>query len=617
MPFRAMRNGFLLQKGWFHSTIRRLIEHALSHQTRVHPIRSWPWPVPMTLTAHVPASKRAFDWVDLGVLVALGALIYGVVAVAKEWTGHLEPATEIHLEARYLPLYTLFSLTRGVVAYLVSLLFTLVYGYVAARVSGTERVMLPLLDILQSIPVLGFLPGFVLGLVHLFPHQNIGLEIASVLMIFTGQAWNMTYSLYGSLRTVPEDLRAVAEIAKLSWWQRFFRLDLSYSATGLVWNSMMSMAGGWFFLTVSEAFVLSHHDFRLPGLGSYMSVAIEQGDNRAQVLGVLAMLAMIVFLDQLIWRPLLAWSQKFSSEESDRSGVADSWLWDMFRGSQLWRMAARVTAWLTARSRPAVLPPAPASLGPRRPGFLRFFQRALLGLLLAGVLYALLKYLRLLHDLTLTEWGHILESTGLTFFRVVTAVALASLWTVPVGVMIGASPRLTRRLQPVIQMVASFPAPMIFPLVVGLVLSLGGGLGIGSILLLTLATQWYILFNVIAGSSSIPRELGEVARLSRLSWLVRWRRLILPAIFPSLLTGWITAMGGAWNASIVAEYMRYKGATLSTPGLGALISQATDQGEFHLLAAAVGVMSLVVVGFSRLVWRPLSVLAETRYAMNT
>lgn len=241
--------------------------------------------------------------------------------------------------------------------------------------------------------------------------------------------------------------------------------------------------------------------------------------------------------------------------------------------------------------------------------------RGVLGLLAAALIYALVKYVGLLHDLTAAEWGRLLGSTAVTFLRVLAVVALASLWTVPAGVLIGRNPRLSRRLQPVIQMAASFPAPMIFPLVVGVVLSLGGGLGIGSILLLALATQWYILFNVIAGSSKIPRELWEVARLSRLSWFTRWQRLILPAIFPSLLTGWVTAMGGAWNASIVAEYMRYQGQTLSTFGLGALISQATDQGQFHLLAAAVGLMSLVVVGFNRLVWRPLSLLAETRYAM--
>jgi NitT/TauT family transport system permease protein len=261
--------------------------------------------------------SRPTGWVDLAVIAGLlAAFIYALVTVAREWSGPLQPVPEIHLEARYLPLYTLFSLSRGVIAYGVSFLFTMVYGYAMARVAGAERVMLPVLDILQSIPVLGFLPGFVLGLVHLFPHQNIGLEIASVLMIFTGQVWNMTFSFYSSLKSVPPDLVAVARLARMSWWERFFRLDLSFAATGLLWNSMMSMAGGWFFLMVSEAFVLGEHDFRLPGLGSYMSLAIERGDGRAQLLGVLAMLGMIVFVDQVVWRPLVAWSHKFTDEET-------------------------------------------------------------------------------------------------------------------------------------------------------------------------------------------------------------------------------------------------------------------------------------------------------------
>jgi NitT/TauT family transport system permease protein len=562
-------------------------------------------------------TERAFDWVDLAVAGLLVALIYAVVTIAREWSGPLRQVAEIRSEARYLPLYALFSLTRGVVAYGVSFLFTMVYGYAMARIDGAERVMLPVLDILQSIPVLGFLPGFVLGLVHLFPHLNFGLEIASVLMIFTGQVWNMTFSFYSSLKSVPPDLVAVSRLAKLSWWQRFFRLDLSFAATGLVWNSMMSMAGGWFFLTVSEAFVLGEHDFRLPGLGSYMSLAIERGDGRAQVLGVMAMLGMIVFFDQVVWRPVVAWSQKFTDEE--RGGAPASWLWERIRRSRVWRMAARSLSLfrrpdrssLAASVRPAEPP------GSRAPNLRRWTKRLLIAAIGAGVLFGFAKYIHLLTTLTGRDWLHLLGSTGATFARVLAAVALATLWTVPVGVVIGRHPRWARLFQPIIQMAASFPAPMVFPVVVGGMLALGAGLGISSVLLLLLGTQWYILFNVISGSSAIPRELWEVSRLARFSWRHRWRKLILPAIFPSLLTGWITAMGGAWNASIVAEYMKYKGQTLTTTGLGAAISRATERGDFHVLAAAVGIMAVTVVGFNRLVWRPLSHRAQTRFAMST
>lgn len=521
------------------------------------------------------------------------------------------------MEARYLPLYALYSLSRGVMAYGVSFLFTMIYGYAMARVAGAERVMLPVLDILQSIPVLGFLPGFVLGLVHLFPHQNIGLEIASVLMIFTGQVWNMTFSFYSSLKSVPPDLAAVARLARMSWWKRFFRLDLSFSATGLLWNSMMSMAGGWFFLMISEAFVLGEHDFRLSGLGSYMSLAIERGNAPAQLFGVLAMLGMIVFVDQVVWRPLVAWSHKFTDEEP--ANASGSWLWERIRRSRVWWTCVQSLRFFRRRTSPLAITFTTRIKfsGSFAANLLCWSKRLFIGAIGAGIMFGVLKYIHLLITLTGGEWFHLLESTGATFLRVVIAVMLASLWTLPIGVVIGRHPRWSHVLQPVIQMAASFPAPMIFPLLVGGMLALGVGLGTSSVVLLLLGTQWYILFNVIAGSSAIPRELWEVARLSQFTWRHRWQQLILPAIFPSLLTGWITAMGGAWNASIVAEYMKYHGRTLSTTGLGAAISQATEHGDFHILAAAVGIMAATVVGFNRLVWRPLRHQAQTRFTLDT
>lgn len=550
-------------------------------------------------------------WADGAALALLVAFIYAVVSLAREWTGPLRPVAEIQLEPGYLPLYAVFSPARGFVAYGVSFLFTMVYGYAMARVNGAERLMLPVLDILQSIPVLGFLPVFVLGLVHLFPHRNFGLEMASVLMIFTGQVWNMTFSFYSSLKTVPPDLVAVARLARLSWWQRFLRLDLSFAATGLVWNSMMSMAGGWFFLMVSEAFVLGEHDFRLPGLGSYMSLAIERGDATAQVLGVLAMLGMILVLDQLVWRPIAAWSQKFTDEE--RAGLPESWLWERIRRTKLWALASQTGISLARRTHRSSIRDVSVSTNQNVRRWTKRLALALVGL---AVLSGLAKYLHLLTALTVADWLHLFTSTAATFLRVIVAVALASLWTIPVGVAIGRQPRLARRLQPIVQMAASFPAPMIFPIVVGGMMALGAGLGISSIALLLLSTQWYVLFNVIAGASAIPRDLWEVSRVSRFSLWRRWQTLILPGIFPHLLTGWITAMGGAWNASIVAEYMKHHGQTLSTTGLGAAISQATEQGNFHLLAAAVGLMAITVVSFNRLVWRPLSHRAQTRFALN-
>jgi len=411
-------------------------------------------------------------------------------------------------------------------------------------------------------------------------------------------------------------LMAVAQLARMSWWERFFRLDLSFAATGLLWNSMMSMAGGWFFLMVSEAFVLGEHDFRLPGLGSYMSVAIERGDGQAQLQGVLAMLGMIVIIDRMVWRPLAAWSHKFTDQEA--SSASGFWLWERIGQSLVWQAGPRFWRFLQGRKPASAATLAARALAPesRTATLPLWTKRMLVTVIGAGILLGALEYFRLVITLTSKEWLHLLGSTGATLLRVFSAVALASIWAIPVGVMIGRHPRWSRTLQPVIQMAASFPAPMIFPVVVGALMTFGTGLGISSVVLLMLGAQWYILFNVISGSSGIPRELWEVSRLSGFSWRQRWQQLILPGIFPSLLTGWITAMGGAWNASIVAEYMKYRGQTLMTTGLGAAISQATERGDFHILGAAVGLMAVTVVGFNRLVWRPLSHRAQTRFTLD-
>lgn len=571
----------------------------------------------MVAQKQIAPPGSSFGWADLLVLGLLIAMVYAVIAVAREWTGPLQTHLEIQTHAKYLPLYALFSLTRGLCAYGISFLFTLVYGYTMARARGAERVMLPVLDILQSIPVLGFLPGFVLGLVHLFPHRNFGLELASVLMIFTGQAWNMTFSFYSSLKAIPPDLVAVSRLTKMSWWERFLRLELPFSATGLVWNSMMSMAGGWFFLMVSEAFVLGEHDFRLPGLGSYMSVAIERGDVPAQIMGVLAMLALIAFFDQLVWRPVVAWSQKFTDEENTSN--PSSWVWERIQRSKVWSSISSPVGFLWRRSRPVLETTMNSSKFPKGVSSRMLWTlRWILGTgILLGITLGLLRYAQLLNTLTRSDWLHLLASMLATFLRVGTSVLLATLWTVPVGVLIGSNPRWTRVCQPLIQMAASFPAPMIFPLIVATMMRFGVGLGISSVVLLLLGTQWYVLFNVIAGASLIPKEFWEVSHLARFTVFHRWQKLILPALFPSLLTGWITAMGGGWNASIVAEYMKFRGETLTTTGLGSTISQATEQGDFHILAAAIGVMALAVVGLNRLVWHPLSHRAQTRYSISS
>lgn len=472
-----------------------------------------------TLLMSVPVDhyshRSSLSWRDGAAWLVVFALIYRVINVADEWSAPSQKSVVIHLEPRFLPGYTFYSLMRGIAAYGVSFFFTMIYGYVMARVRGAKRVLLPLLDILQSIPVLGFLPGFVLALVHLFPHQNIGLELASVLMIFTGQVWNMTFSFYNSLRSVPQDLAEVSRLSGLTWWQRFMSLDLSYAAPSLIWNIMMSMAGGWFFLAVSEAFVLGDHDFRLPGVGAYMSVAIERGDTRAQVLGVLAMIAMIVLLDVVVWRPVVAWAHRFSDEQGRPAALLFSWDW--------WGRT-RLAAWLGASGRKVRLTFAALPLGRTVPGVLKrprrsrgvrmLGSRLLVWLVWAGIIASAGFYIDLVQTLQWSQWFGLMRDTALTFGRVISSVALATLWAVPVGVWIGTHQKWARRLQPVIQTAASFPAPMLYPLVLGVAMGAGFGMGSSSVVLLLLGTQWYVLFNVIAGASSLPHDLGEVCSLA-------------------------------------------------------------------------------------------------------
>ena len=565
------------------------------------------------------APRRRRLWADLVILIAGGAFLFGLVAVGREWTGVHRPAIQLDLSLRALPAYTFYSLVRGLAAYVLSLSFTLVYAFWAAKDRRAETLLVPLLDILQSIPVLGFMPGLVLALVALFPRTNVGLELAAVVMIFTGQAWNMTFSLYHSLKSVPADLQEAARLYRFSWWRRFTWVELPFGTTGLVWNSMMSMAGGWFFLMINESFVLGGRDFRLPGLGSYMSVAVEQGNARAMVYGVVAMVVMIIALDQVLWRPVVVWAQRFRIEETAAAEAPHSWFLALLRRSRLRR---RLEAWRIRRGRRAAqrargaAPPEAAAIVPDTPSSLRSLATVALVLLGIVLLYGSARLVHLLAQLPLRSWLTLLAAGGVTLGRVLLSTVLGTLWAVPVGLAIGLSPRLSRLLQPVVQVAASFPAPMLFPAVIALLHVAGVSLGWGSILLMLLGTQWYILFNVVAGASSVPSDLRETARSFRLPLWQRLWKLYIPAMFPFLVTGWVTAAGGAWNATIVAEYVTHRGEILKTFGLGSVISEAATKADFPTLAAAVLLMSTLVVTFNRLVWRPAYELAQTRYSLT-
>jgi NitT/TauT family transport system permease protein len=556
-------------------------------------------------------------WIDAVLLIGITGIVFGLSSLAGEWRT-LRPAVHIDLSLSALPLYTFYSLTRGLIAYSLSLLFTLTYGYWAAKDPIAERVLVPLLDILQSIPVLGFMPGVVLALVSLFPDSNVGLELASVLMIFTGQAWNMTFSFYHSLRSIPKDQIEASTIYRFDWWQRLKWLELPFSTIGLVWNSMMSMAGGWFFLMITESFVLGARDFRLPGIGSYMSVAVAKGDVRAMVWAIVAMITMIVVLDQLLWRPVVVWAQKFRVEEggSDEQ-TSSSWFYDWLRRSSVIDWISNSLAALHRRLGKHDQQGTHAQETKReRPDASRVLSFTLFAVLVIILLFGSYRLFLLLGQLPARGYLPILGACGWTLGRVLLSTMLGTIWTLPAGLAIGLSPRLSRIFQPIVQIAASFPAPMLFPLAIAVLKAAGVSLGWGSVVLMLLGTQWYILFNVIAGASSVPSDLGEAARSYRLSRWLRFRFLYLPAVFPYLVTGWVTAAGGAWNASIVAEYVTFKGQVMTANGLGAQISLAAEHADFPRLGACVIVMAAVVVTFNRTVWKRLYGLAESRFSLS-
>jgi NitT/TauT family transport system permease protein len=553
------------------------------------------------------------------VFATVFAVFYGVLTIAHYWLGQATPATEISRSPWSLPRYAFYSVVRIAVAYFLSLIFAVGYGYIAAYNLKLQPYMVAVLDILQSIPVLSFLPGVMLAMVALFPAKQLGVELGSIILIFTGQVWNMAFSFYSSLRSIPRELREAAAIYRLGRWQRFFQLELPFGTIGLIWNSIVSVAGGWFFLMACEMFVLGKRDFRLPGLGSYLQTAASDGDTSSMLWGLAAMIGVILLIDQLVWRPLIAWSAKFKFEQVESAHVGHSPLLHVLRNSralQVFRertmapLGEKIDLWFARReaNRPPAAPP---------PKWLKPVSWVVAAAAAAGVAYALSGVVGLLRGIALPQLRGVLIGAGATFLRVNVSLLIAAAWTIPAGAAIGFHPKLARIAQPFTQLAASVPATALFPVLLLALVRMGGGLGIGSILLMLLGTQWYILFNVIAGATAIPSDFKEVANLFHFSRFDRWRIVILPAIFPYLVTGMVTASGGAWNASIVAEYFHFRDKVMATVGLGAQISAATDSGNFGTLLLATIVMATLVVCMNRLVWRPLYRLAETKYRLDT
>jgi len=559
---------------------------------------------------------------DLGVALCGMAIFFAIVNTGFYWLGKPIPVVPISHSISALPVYAFYSVVRIGIAYLLSLLFAIAYGYTAAYNPRVEAWMIAVLDILQSIPVLSFLPPVVLAMVALIPGHQMGIEMGVILLIFTGQVWNLAFSFYSSLKSIPREMLEASRIYRYSAWQRFWQLEMPYAAIGLVWNSIVSVAGGWFALIACEMFTMGDRNFQLPGLGSYLQTATYSGDMRALVAGFAVVILIVVATDQLIWRPLIAWSDKFKFEQVESAERITSPILELLKRSSLlssipgriWTRVEEPIYRRMARTKECrVIHPLDEEPA-RHKNSSGLWVLAVMATIIVG--WGAIHAISMLRTVTWPELRLLLEGAAATFLRVNCALLISAAWTIPVGVAIGLNPKLARIVQPVAQVLASVPATAFFPiLLIGLV-QIGGGLGFGSIALMLLGTQWYILFNVIAGAMSIPSDLREVASLYRFTRWQRWTRLILPGIFPYLITGMVTASGGAWNASVFAEYSHMAGRTLKTIGLGAQIDAATDSGRFPVLLLATILISLMVVTMNRLVWRRLYRLAETRYKLE-
>jgi NitT/TauT family transport system permease protein len=561
-------------------------------------------------------SRRAAVWGDALALLVLAGLLFWLIVLARGRAGAAPAGTAIDLSPWALPDYALRSLARVLAASAISLAFALLFGYWTAKDAVAGRVLVPLLDFCRrGVPVLGLMPVLVLALWSAFPAGDLGLELAAVLVIVLAQFWPMTSSFRHALRAVPREQQEMAAVFQLSAWQRFKWVELPGAAMGLIWNSMMGMARGWFVLMVSETFVLGDRDFRLPGVGSYLRSAVEQDRPGAVLAALGAMAGMIVLSDQVLWRPLVVWAQKFRPDEAGAAEATSSWFLTWLRYSRLVRLAGGL--WPRLRRRRATppdgeAPPRPNGLPvwvvwPARLGVLALFLPAGYGAWrLAGVLRAV----------PAEDWAPLAWAALATLGRVLAAVALGTLWALPVGLAIGLSPRRARLLQSPVQLLASFPASLVFPLLMAGLEGARISLGWGSVVLMFLPAQSYILFNVIAGAMTIPADLQEAVRSYDFSAWHRFRALYLPAVFPFLVRGWDAAASVAWGTSVVAEYVTLGGEVHRTWGVGAWISAATQAGDFPALAAGVLVMLVARESFNRLVWEPCYQLARHRYTLE-
>lgn len=560
---------------------------------------------------------------DIVAFVLVFSLIFVFAWSARQMTVpyHLGTVLPISLNPSYLPFYALRTVMRMMIALCLSLLFTLTIATWAAKSARAERFLIPLIDILQSVPILGFLSITVVGFIKLFPGSMLGPECAAIFAIFTSQAWNMALGFYQTVRTVPSDLQEVARMFHLSAWQRFWRIEVSYSLPGLLWNMMVSMSAGWFFVVASEAISVANQKLLLPGIGSYIATAISRADLRAIGYAIATMFVVILLYDQIIFRPLVAWAEKFKAENIASEREARSWLMNIMQRTRLMRYAGfelnRLRDAFVNINWPSFSWPQAFVFkrSAKKKSWFGGYLDELLFWAFAAVLIVI-AFSHFFEHFSSIALRHVFLLGCLTALRVFILVILCSLIWVPIGVYIGLRPNIAQVIQPVAQFLAAFPANLFYPLVVMAVLMFHINPELGLTPLMILGAQWYILFNVIAGASVIPKDFLDVADNFDIGTWLRWKRVILPGIFPYYITGAITAAGGTWNASIVAEVVSWGDTTIKIPGLGSYIAEQTTSGHFAQLALAISVMSLFVVVINRVFWRPLYVLAINRFVLD-
>jgi NitT/TauT family transport system permease protein len=557
-------------------------------------------------------------WDALAVLLILGLLVF-----LGEASRHLfQPLAELQktppsLDPAHLPEYAARTTLRMLIAMVLSLLFTFTYATAAAKSRRAEKILVPLLDILQSVPILGFISITVVFFMALAPGRVLGAEFAAIFAIFTSQAWNMAFSFYQSLRTVPAELEEASRNFRLSPWMSFWKLDVPFAMPQLIWNMMMSMSGSWFFVVASEAISVGNTTITLPGVGSYIALAIERQDMRAVLWAIVTMLIVILIYDQILFRPLVAWADRFRFDQEAGVIAPKSWVFDVLRQS---RFVERMTAPFAFLFRLALRPREPGATEPveraprKTPAWITFQFGLIVVVLGALALWRTASFV--VEGITLADVGTALLLGLATLARVVVLIAVASAIWVPIGVWVGTRPRAAAVMQPVAQFLAAFPANLLFPIVVSGVVAWKLDPNIWLSPLMILGTQWYILFNVIAGAVAIPAELRAVGENLHVGGWLWWRRIALPAVMPYYVTGAITASGGSWNASIVAEVASWGNEHLQAAGLGAYIAQQTEAGDFHRIVLGIAVMSFYVVVVNRVFWRPLYAYAERKFRLG-